>query len=254
MLSRKARCRPDGGRFGGRRVQRAIRVLSRDVFDDLAVLDVHHHATAFHDDHIACNHDWPTRGRIPAGFDPSSFTAVSLDEWWMLGTARCFSRSGTCGAIVRTTDGGSEFAGIPSPPTGALGVSQLRFASALDGYAFDPQLWQTTNGGATWVEIGTKGKVVELEASDGEAYALVCAPGSANCGSTDVLRSRVGSHTWQKLSTPVPLGYGSQFAVSGPNLYLLGGSGRLVLQFSADKEPARRSLLCGPRGISERRC
>jgi hypothetical protein len=84
------------------------------------------------------------------------------------------------------------------------------------------------------VEIGAPGKVAELEAADGEAYALVCAAGSADCESMDLLRSPVGSPKWQQLSTSVPLGYGSQFAVSGPNLYVLSGSGHLVLYYSAD--------------------
>jgi hypothetical protein len=55
----------------------------------------------------------PPGGPIPTGFQATSFTAVSLDAWWMLGTARCLTGSGTCGAILRTTDGGSVFAGIP---------------------------------------------------------------------------------------------------------------------------------------------
>ena len=121
----------------------------------------------------------PLGGVIPADFQPGSFTAVSLDEWWMLGSARCLAGSGTCGAIVRTTDGGSKFAGIPSPPVSSSEVTQLRFANALDGYAFDPELWQTTNGGTSWVKVATPGPVAELEAADGEAYALGC--DAANC-------------------------------------------------------------------------
>jgi photosystem II stability/assembly factor-like uncharacterized protein len=160
---------------------------------------------------------------------------VSLDEWWMLGTARCIVGSGTCGAIVRTTDGGSQFAGIPSPPVSASDVTQLRFANPLDGYAFDPQLWETTDGGTSWAEVATPGEVTELEAADGEAYALACA-GPAGCQSMELLRSPVGSGEWQTVSTPVTLDYGAQFAVSGSNLYLLSGNEPpLVLLYSADK-------------------
>jgi hypothetical protein len=160
---------------------------------------------------------------------------VSLDEWWMLGTARCLTGSGTCGAIVRTTDGGSDFVGVPSPPVSASDVTQLRFADSLDGYAFDPELWSTTNGGTNWARITTPGGVTELEAADGEVYALACAKGSARCQSMDLLRSQVGSSEWQKVSTPTPVGYDAQFALSGPNLYVLTGAGHSVLMYSDDK-------------------
>ena len=153
----------------------------------------------------------------------------------MLGTARCLTGSRTCGAIVRTTDGGSKFVGIPSPPVSPSGVTQLRFANALDGYAFDPQLWETRNGGASWAKVATPGHVTELEAADGEAYALVCAAGSATCRSMELLGSPAGSRKWRQVSTSAPLGFGAQFAVSGPNLYLLRGNEHLGLLYSADK-------------------
>lgn len=153
----------------------------------------------------------------------------------MLGTARCLTGSGTCGAILRTTDGGSVFAGIPSPPVSASDVSQLRFASPLDGYAFGPELWQTADGGATWANVPIPGQVTELEAADGEAYALVTGAGSANSTSNELLTAPVGSRQWRQVPTPTPLGHGSQFAVSGPNLYVLGGNGDLVLLYSTDQ-------------------
>jgi photosystem II stability/assembly factor-like uncharacterized protein len=177
----------------------------------------------------------PSGGPIPTGFQPTSFTAVNLDEWWILGTARCLTGSGTCGAILRTTDGGSVFAGIPSPTVGANEVSQLRFAGPLDGYAFGPELWQTADGGATWANVPIPGQVTELEAADGEAYALVTGAGSANSTSNELLTAPVGSLQWRQVSTPTPLGYGAQFALSGPNLYVLGGNGDLVLLYSTDK-------------------
>jgi photosystem II stability/assembly factor-like uncharacterized protein len=153
----------------------------------------------------------------------------------MLGTARCLTGSGTCGAILRTTDGGSVFAGIPSPPVSASDVSQLRFATALDGYAFGPELWQTADGGTTWVNVPIPGQVTELEAADGEAYALVTGEGSANSTSNEFLTAPVGSRQWRQVPTPTPLGYGAQFALSGPNLYVLGGNGDMVLLYSTDQ-------------------
>jgi hypothetical protein len=117
----------------------------------------------------------------------------------------------------------------------ASDVSQLRFANVLDGYAFGPELWETADGGASWVNVPTGGQVSELEAADGEAYALVTGAGSANSTSNELLASPVGSPQWRQVPTPTPLGYGAEFAVSGPNLYVLGGNGDLALLYSTDQ-------------------
>ena len=177
----------------------------------------------------------PPGGPIPTGFQATSFTAVSLNAWWMLGTARCLTGSGTCGAILRTNNGGSTFAGIPSPPVGASDLFQLRFASPIDGYVFGPELWQTSDGGATWANVPIPGQVTELEAADDEAYALVTSAGSATSTSNELLTAPVGSQQWRQVPTPAPLGYGAQFALSGPNLYVLGGNGDQVLLYSSDQ-------------------
>ena len=185
---------------------------------------------------LPSNATGPPGGVVPADFQPSSFTAVSLDEWWLLGTGRCLTGTGTCGAIVRTTDGGSKFSGIPSPPVSASAVTQLGYANELDGYAFDPELWETTNGGSSWVRIALSGATVtELETADGETYALACAAGSARCQSPELLRSALGSRRWEKVPTPVALGVGAEIALSGPNLYVLSGSGRASLLYSDDR-------------------
>lgn len=169
----------------------------------------------------------------------------------MLGTARCIAGSGSCGAIVRTTNGGSTFKGIPSPPVSAGDVTQLRFANALDGYAFDPELWETTDGGTHWVQVTTSGRVSNVEAADGEAYALECL--GSSCQSTELLRSPVGAGDWRGVSTPVPLRYQATFAVSGTDLYILTGSGETnpaALVYSADKgsQTSKRTDPC-PQGL-----
>jgi len=79
------------------------------------------------------------------------------------------------------------------------------------------------------------GQVSELEAADGEAYALATGADSANSTSDELLTAPVGSQQWRQVPTPTPLGYGAQFALSGPNLYVLGGNGDLVLLYSTDQ-------------------
>jgi hypothetical protein len=53
--------------------------------------------------------------------------------------------------------------------------------------------------------------------------------------SNELLTAPVGSQQWRQVPTPAPLGYGAQFARSGPNLYVLGGNGDQVLLYSSDQ-------------------
>jgi photosystem II stability/assembly factor-like uncharacterized protein len=128
-------------------------------------------------------------------------------------------------------------------------VTQLRFSNALDGYLFDPGLWTTTNGGTSWAKVSLPGQVAQLETADGEAYALTCVKGLTNCQTVELLDSRVGSGKWRRVSTPVRLSYGAEFAVSGSNVYLLSGNVPPVfLLYSADKAAtfSKRTDPCSP--------
>ncbi|HEY2075501.1 MAG TPA: hypothetical protein VGH53_04115, partial [Streptosporangiaceae bacterium] len=49
---------------------------------------------------------------------------------------------------------------------------RLRFANAVDGYAYGSQLWVTHNGGSSWHRVGqVPGYITDLEASAGKVYA-----------------------------------------------------------------------------------
>jgi hypothetical protein len=50
-------------------------------------------------------------------------------------------------------------------------VGQIRFADPLDGWAFDPELWSTHDGGAHWTKSGLS-DVASLEAADGQVYSI----------------------------------------------------------------------------------
>jgi len=127
----------------------------------------------------------PTGGPVPAGFEPSSFTAISDTNWWLIGQAPCSVKP--CTSIVRTENGGASFVGLPAPRTSQ--VSQIRFANPRDGYAFDPELWMTTDGGESWTQLTAPQGVSDLEISGGYAYA-VTAVGS---GQSILERFPVGS-------------------------------------------------------------
>lgn len=173
----------------------------------------------------------PAGGPIPAGFQVFSVTFASPDLGWALGTAPC--TSSPCTSIVRTGDGGRTWVGIPAPhapllAAGAVtdsGVSNLRFADALDGWAYGPDLWATHDGGATWHRLAIPGAgsaaVVALEASAGVVHAALIDPGAA----LRVASSPVNGDAWRLASVSVDVGAGP---VPSPQLVLAGTSGWLV--------------------------
>jgi hypothetical protein len=119
----------------------------------------------------------PAGGPVPRGFQPVSMTFVSASDGWVLGTAPCPQQP--CTSVVRTTDGGRSWIGIPAPryplatPNQQRGLSDIRFADTLDGFAFGTRLWVTHNGGATWRHVALPGPIGDLETSDGVVYAAV---------------------------------------------------------------------------------
>lgn len=123
----------------------------------------------------------PKGGPVPQGFAPASVTFVSASEGFVLGTAPC--SQAPCTSVLRTTDGGRSWAGIPAPRlplqnrTGQ-GVHGLRFADPATGYAYGSVLAVTRDGGASWHLVtvpGLSGKasIDSLVASGGRVYAAI---------------------------------------------------------------------------------
>lgn len=133
-------------------------------------------------------------GPVPAGFGPESFTATGELTWWLLGSAPCSSPP--CTSIVRTTDGGRTFVGIPAPRT--ENVSQLRFADTQNGFAYGPELWATHDGGGQWhaIPLSAHAQVADLAIGGGYVYAIAT---STSGGPGQLLRSAVGSDSWSAL-------------------------------------------------------
>jgi hypothetical protein len=131
-------------------------------------------------------------GPVPPGFGAESFTAIGAGTWWLLGAAPCSSPP--CTSILRTDDGGQRFVGTPAPRS--TRVSQLRFANAADGFAYDGQLWATHDAGATWHQIRLGGAVTEMATANGFAYALVR---YGHSGAGRLERAPLGSDTWTTL-------------------------------------------------------
>jgi hypothetical protein len=140
----------------------------------------------------------PAFAPVPGNFRPSSVTFISTDTGWVIGQAgtpgHCATRY--CTSVAWTLNAGRTWSGLPAPVTGpadgATGVSQIRFLSGVDGWAFGPQLYATHDGGHTWAQVVTHGlRVTDLETVDGRAFALF-----ASCtGTGPAFAATCTSHT-----------------------------------------------------------
>ncbi|HTW08053.1 MAG TPA: hypothetical protein VME46_11105 [Acidimicrobiales bacterium] len=172
-------------------------------------------------------------GPVPAGFDPVSFTAISDSDYWLLGDAPC--NNPVCTSIVRTTDGGAHFVGLPAP-TAPLdigkttsGINTLRFADAMDGYAYaigaGGAFWDTHDGGGQWSQPPALSGKQLLGFGTGAGYALAltgaCSQQSGSCSGLALVRSPVTTDHWSALGLPLSSASGPvSFSVRGPDLWL----------------------------------
>jgi photosystem II stability/assembly factor-like uncharacterized protein len=172
----------------------------------------------------------PPGGPVPSGFRVASVTFVSASDGWVLGTTRTCARK-PCTSVLRTTDGGRSWVGIPAPKFKlaryqlSAGLQRLRFADTLDGFAYGSQLWVTHNGGSGWHRVSqVPGYITDLEASAGVVYALSTLPKSDQ---QVVYASPAGRDSWHRVSglpkTAGPGGLGSITLHGKAGWIILGG-------------------------------
>jgi hypothetical protein len=145
-----------------------------------------------------------------AGFRVLSMSFVSDERGFALGTAGCGRER--CPALLGTTDGGRTWTRLGAPGATAPGpggrcsaeevpcVDEVRFATPLIGYAYDPSLYVTTDGGRHWqLRIGN---VSSLEAAGGTVVRV--ATDYAGCGGSqqEVDVAAAGNGTWAPLPAP----------------------------------------------------
>ena len=174
---------------------------------------------------------------VPANFQPTSVTFVGPTIGAVIGQAGTPGHCATpyCTSLAGTSDYGSSWYGVSAPltgaPDGSSGVGQVRFLNTTYGWAFGPELWATTNGGATWTRQRTDGmRVTDLETVGNRAFALfgTCtgngAAYAADCTAFSLYTSLAGSGRWQRVPGPVSDLHSSQ-ATGGASasLVLTGG-------------------------------
>ncbi|HVA59908.1 MAG TPA: hypothetical protein VNG13_05160 [Mycobacteriales bacterium] len=137
----------------------------------------------------------PARPTPAGSFVPEHLGLVDLSwvsdlDGWGLGTTPGTCASGFCTSLVRTSDGGASWVGIPAPHAdlaefscrpGRPCVGHLRFADHWNGYAYGPDLFITTDGGDTWQRQPIDGTVSALEVAGGTAVAIIGSAGSGSC-------------------------------------------------------------------------
>jgi hypothetical protein len=181
----------------------------------------------------------PTLAPVPANFEPTSATFIGLHTGWVIGQAGTPGHCSTqyCTSIARTTDAGQSWTGVPAPLTGApdgdAGVSQIRFLSTGDGWAFGPGLFATTDGGQHWTSEGTNGlRVTDLETVGTRAFAVLAScTGSgkdfaAQCTSFGLYSTPAGQDAWTPVAGATNLSAGGQ--ASSAALVLTSSQGYLL--------------------------
>jgi hypothetical protein len=192
---------------------------------------------------------------VPANFQPTSVTFIGPHIGAVIGQAGTPGHCATvyCTSLAGTSDYGTSWYGVSAPvtgpPSGALGVSQIRFLNTRDGWAFGPQLWVTHDGGAAWAQENTYGmRVTDLETVGDRAFALFAtctgsgASYGADCTSFSLYSSLATSDQWLPVPGPAAhlglpqtgatqAGSASLVLTGGPTTgrgYLFAPSGKLL--------------------------
>jgi photosystem II stability/assembly factor-like uncharacterized protein len=179
-----------------------------------------------------------------AQFAPQSIVWPTQRDGYVLGGVTC--GTAPCPAeVVATHDGGKSWKPAGRTHSGLAmsgepGLTSLTFADAKFGWAYDPYLEVTRDGGRTWTQValpGGEAKVLNLLAAPDGTYLVTsgCAIGSGICDDRPlkVWRAPAGkSSGWKQLDIPVAADDHVAIAATGATVYFLAepfvGPGRLT--------------------------
>jgi hypothetical protein len=185
-----------------------------------------------------------TSGTVPPDhFRPTSVTFVGNGRGGLVGAvigqAGPPCATSNCTSLAGTSDYGASWYGVSAPlapgPSGASGVSQLRFANLRDGWAFGPALYETTGGGWPWQPVSTAGqRVLDLEAAGQDALAIfaTCSGSgteyAADCTSFALYQGTAGAAAFTPVELPAGYQHMSTAQPSSAGLIIWAGTGYLL--------------------------
>ena len=195
-----------------------------------------------------------TPSASPKPVAPASYTGVwftDRENGWALGR-RCVARK--CLLVLRrSADGGDTWTDAHAPD-GTFdeeggGASSVVFADARIGYLYNPGLFMTADGGATWRELPAS-RLRDLAVKDGHVWTLE----HDACGRDDcrpyVRRARIGSEAFSGppdgKESPL-VGYVSLAVASGDTAYVVESEG-----FAPDRQPLLLATTDGGRTWTRR--
>jgi photosystem II stability/assembly factor-like uncharacterized protein len=182
---------------------------------------------------------------LPDGFRAQAISFASPELGWILGVQTC--GQARCTNVLHTIDGGDTWKKVgrihaPLTYDKLAGVTEVRFADDLHGWAFGPSLWSTSDGGATWTKqtIPGDGNLLPvLAAGPAAVYALVSpcklnqAPGS--CDPPTLWKTTPGEDTWSQVSVNLRAG----LVTNAARLVVRGTVAYLVVPTGADPDVVR---------------
>jgi photosystem II stability/assembly factor-like uncharacterized protein len=148
-----------------------------------------------------------TGAGVPHGFKPETAAAVGAHDLWVIGD----------GVLLRSTDGGEDFARVGLPPFPSQGnLPSVVFANARDGFAYvqdTTPLYVTHDGGESWRRAGPRRDVTAFATAGGFAYVV--------SGRHELERSQVSQDAWQR-SSLAALHLPFSLAARGSDVWFLG--------------------------------
>lgn len=186
---------------------------------------------------------------LPTGFRAQAISFVSPDRGWILGKGGC-GATANCTQVLRTENGGQSWhkvGAIHAPLTQDKigGVSEIRFADDLHGWAFYPSFWATDDGGHTWTKqpIPGGGLQVPVVAADADAsYALIshCTihETPANCAPAELWKSTLEAPAWTKTTLQIRKG----LVTNAARISLHGVVGYLIVPRESDPDFVRATV------------
>lgn len=138
---------------------------------------------------------------VPGRFAPIDLSVPTRGDVWLIGIAAC--STGSCTAIVHSSDGGAHFTAVPAPRAHVGALDSIVFANGRVGYVYDGHafggtapLWQTSDGGVHWHRAAFD-DLLALELAGGKALAVTATCTNGRCHDLRLRTERFGATTWQ---------------------------------------------------------